>query len=1037
MKKNKQTNALRTVLSSLNYGLLAVCMVLGFGISEIQAQFVSPANFYNQVDGVLTNEVDVAPGDTINYLIGVNSEGGIDGVTITMNFDPALMQIQDGDVIDEVGPLFNFPVDEDVINPDGYFTFSKALIGSFYQGSTPFISINLIISDAITQSTTTTIDHILDDAVILRSQIALYGNALLADADAPSLTINILVPADCPALGLNIGDACDDGNPLTADDTVTDNCECVGTPVFVCEADGGSIEFGDGTTAVTVCVDDNIASNVDVAFSVEPTAPVGYSGTWVVTDLDLNLLGLPATMADVENINFDDAGAGNCLIWFLSFDADNSNADEAAASFLNGDAVNAGDLTGCFDLSNAIEVIRENCSPVFDCPILQANIGDACDDGNANTANDMVNDNCECMGTVIFDCPTLQANIGDACDDGDSNTINDMVDANCDCAGTPDPALFCTNLGLFIGDACDDGDDATTNDMVTANCECQGTVAPDCQDWSYYLADHAAADGISDIYEVTLGGANAVMTYLTTSEIEVHIAFNEDDNLIYAVSKHENSYRTYDPALDVWGPAVDLGADYGEITTAVFNADGKLLIGSQDLNAIYSVNIATNVVSPYDTFSPIYGGDIAFASDGMLFLATRSGNGLYENYPAPANDMLIGSVPNLVTGLAITDADQLVVSAQGNTSLALYNYNGSAAGSFDLSLNGVPYTLRDGDMASGCNTSNLQETCDDFTTFYVDHDPSFSGSNLYTVDYSGTDANLTFVTSVDFEAHISFNAANNILYFVNANGSFVRFYDVTNDVFLGDLPLSGAFTKITAVIYNPADGLLYIGDDITSAVSTIDLTTGDDTFFANAPVSGGDLAVLDNGDIYLATRAGASLYQVIEAGAPILIGSIPATVTGMSRANDATSVILSNRGADVFTRVLTADASIVTTYNVMLSGSPFTLSNGDMAAGCADPIAPKPGFSTIEAEVNSELTSFPNPTTGQSNVVFTTAETGRTLVEVYDMSGRNVATLFNAEAQQNKEYRLDFDGAALPNGVYIYRLTTQNETIVEKFMIAK
>ncbi|NEN25929.1 T9SS type A sorting domain-containing protein, partial [Cryomorpha ignava] len=85
----------------------------------------------------------------------------------------------------------------------------------------------------------------------------------------------------------------------------------------------------------------------------------------------------------------------------------------------------------------------------------------------------------------------------------------------------------------------------------------------------------------------------------------------------------------------------------------------------------------------------------------------------------------------------------------------------------------------------------------------------------------------------------------------------------------------------------------------------------------------------------------------------------------------------------------------------------------------------------------SELTSFPNPTSGPSQVVFVTAETSRTLVEVYDMNGRNVATLFNAEAQQGEEYRLDFDGAALPNGVYIYRMITANETIINKFMIAK
>ena len=88
-------------------------------------------------------------------------------------------------------------------------------------------------------------------------------------------------------------------------------------------------------------------------------------------------------------------------------------------------------------------------------------------------------------------------------------------------------------------------------------------------------------------------------------------------------------------------------------------------------------------------------------------------------------------------------------------------------------------------------------------------------------------------------------------------------------------------------------------------------------------------------------------------------------------------------------------------------------------------------------EPQSVLTSFPNPTSGLSEVVFITHETTRTLVEVYDMSGRNVATIFNAEAQEGVEYRLNFDGGSLPNGVYIYRLTTENESIIDKFMIAR
>ncbi|NEN25918.1 hypothetical protein G3O08_20715, partial [Cryomorpha ignava] len=301
---------------------------------------------------------------------------------------------------------------------------------------------------------------------------------------------------DCPDLEANFGDACDDGDDMTENDTVGTDCQCAGTPIFVCEADGGAIQFEDGSMTVNVCVDDNEPSTVDVAFATEPNAPEGYGATWVVTDPDLNLLGLPATMADVEAINFDNAGVGNCLIWFLSFNADNSNADEAAASFLEGNAVNAGDLTGCFDLSNSIEVVRENCASEFDCPDLEANFGDACDDGDDMTENDMVTTFCQCMGTPVeFDCPDLEANIGDACE-----------------------------LPGAIG-------------ILNNNCEC--VPAPDCENYTYYLADHAAADGISDIYEVTLSGGVATMDYIATSDIEVHIAFSATNNLIYAVSKHE------------------------------------------------------------------------------------------------------------------------------------------------------------------------------------------------------------------------------------------------------------------------------------------------------------------------------------------------------------------------------------------------------------------------------------------------------------------------------------------------------------------
>lgn len=509
-------------------------------------------------------------------------------------------------------------------------------------------------------------------------------------------------------------------------------------------------------------------------------------------------------------------------------------------------------------------------------------------------------------------------------------------------------------------------------------------------------------------------------------------------------------------------------------------------------------------------------------------------------------------------------------------------------------------------MASGCGPDDTEiGYCDDFTTFLANHGAGIDGSDIYTVTFSGSDANLTHLTNVAYETHIAFNAIEGTLLLVNVDGSSIDFYDVATSTFTGNLPIIGSFTKLTTAVFNPVDELLYVGDHHLDQIHTIDLATGVATYYADGPVSGGDLEVIGE-DVYLATKhANGQLYKINEGAAATLIGSIPANVTGIARANDEdNSFITSNNGASGFSKISAADGSVIGFYNAKLGGVPFTLTDGDMAAGCADvnpdvpstgecsateviefiqgtkkngsaipanrsdankalgmpertdqmvfvslgyggsltlafdgsipngPGAdieivetsfntttcaqykeyadvyvsqdgdnwffaktvckfdgfvdisdagdfdyvnyvrivnndeltktpdgfdvdgvvaiyncevpgpevhnPNPPVSNITAvEGSATLSAYPNPTEGPSNVVFKTAETTRVLLEVYDMSGRNVATLFDQEAQQDKEYKLDFNGSKLPNGVYVYRLTTNNETIIEKFMIAK
>ncbi|TPN85339.1 hypothetical protein [Aquimarina algicola] len=82
--------------------------------------------------------------------------------------------------------------------------------------------------------------------------------------------------------------------------------------------------------------------------TLDSSTSVGTNRTWVITDEAGNILGRPGTLEMVEGVNFDDAGAGTCFIWYARFE-DDSNITTAET---------VDEITGTFDLSNSIEVVR-------------------------------------------------------------------------------------------------------------------------------------------------------------------------------------------------------------------------------------------------------------------------------------------------------------------------------------------------------------------------------------------------------------------------------------------------------------------------------------------------------------------------------------------------------------------------------------------------------------------------------------------------------------------------------------------------------
>ncbi|MBI5214259.1 MAG: T9SS type A sorting domain-containing protein, partial [Ignavibacteriae bacterium] len=84
---------------------------------------------------------------------------------------------------------------------------------------------------------------------------------------------------------------------------------------------------------------------------------------------------------------------------------------------------------------------------------------------------------------------------------------------------------------------------------------------------------------------------------------------------------------------------------------------------------------------------------------------------------------------------------------------------------------------------------------------------------------------------------------------------------------------------------------------------------------------------------------------------------------------------------------------------------------------------------TVEEETPEKFAlnqNYPNPFNPVTNFGFRIADLGLVTLKVYDMLGREVATLIDKQETEEGEYEFQFDGSNLPSGVYAYRLTVES-----------
>jgi hypothetical protein len=109
------------------------------------------------------------------------------------------------------------------------------------------------------------------------------------------------------------------------------------------EADGGSIMIDNGMLTDTIVVNDQMPDTIDVVL----TGPIaGDINQFIITDE----VGTITAIQDSTRFIFETQGGGTCSIWSISY-------DDALAGLTVGN--NVSNLEGCFDLSNAITIVRE------------------------------------------------------------------------------------------------------------------------------------------------------------------------------------------------------------------------------------------------------------------------------------------------------------------------------------------------------------------------------------------------------------------------------------------------------------------------------------------------------------------------------------------------------------------------------------------------------------------------------------------------------------------------------------------------------
>ena len=95
------------------------------------------------------------------------------------------------------------------------------------------------------------------------------------------------------------------------------------------------------------------------------------------------------------------------------------------------------------------------------------------------------------------------------------------------------------------------------------------------------------------------------------------------------------------------------------------------------------------------------------------------------------------------------------------------------------------------------------------------------------------------------------------------------------------------------------------------------------------------------------------------------------------------------------------------------------------------------GITGTELPISYSLSqNYPNPFNPTTLINYSLPKSGFAQLKVYDMLGREVATLVNKE-QSTGNYKIELNASHLTSGIYFYRLQSGSFTETKKFILLR